>query len=266
MSQSTLWTDVDECNGNWRYWMAEFARLKPYVPVPTNWRSGESGWPGAVGRAVPRALDRHKTREGEIGRYIGWRPCAIKSGLALAIRLAPTLLAQPCCWLVIACNRPRAAQGPVPELAEGTRVHVKSSSGDAAWPRWHKIHAHFHAARFSVSRRDVRVLVAVHIIAPQCGSGRHVRSWFVDLHWRHPRQLVTRIARSHACEVRPLPFGLDEPCAIRNTFGPAVRVHAESRRIRHFLHEVRNGLQTLADAAASMPDRTTRVRHNPATQ
>lgn len=220
-------------------------------PAPVMLKPGDSDWLLTVehaGRAIPASLGDLGLPPGEIDRHIGWDPGALDLAIALAERLAATVVAQRYSRLVIDCNRPWGARDLVPETSDMVAVPSNCIGRDDRKARWDEIHAPFHAAVTAALGQSPKILMAVHSYDPQRSLDGARRPWPIGLLARLSNPLMDTLCEGLSGVEHVAPLGINAPYEIEDGSDYTIPIHAEPRGLPHVLLEVRNDyLRTVSD-------------------
>jgi predicted N-formylglutamate amidohydrolase len=198
-----------------------------------------------AGKAMPHALGRLGVAEAECGRHIAWDIGIAGLGPLLADALDATLIQQNYSRLVIDCNRPPGTPTSIPEISELTPIPGNVGLSEATravrareifWPYHECIEAELD--RRQLAGRPA-VLVALHSFTPVFKGV--ARPWHVALLYnRDPRLAHRLMALLHA--EGEFAVGENVPYSVSEETDYTIPVHAERRRLRYALVEIRQDL------------------------
>jgi len=217
-------------------------------PAPVEWVSPDSTVPVLLvcehaGQALPEALGNMGLPAGAIDGHIGWDIGAAELALAVAKRLNAPLILQRYSRLVIDCNRPPCSDGAIPKFSDKRPIPGNQNLTEAQkTARRDEVFAPFNRAielGFDLAPRVAAF--SIHSYTPALEGGAR-RPWHAGFLTRKDTATAGLMLDHIAQSVPDLSLAVNQPYLVDDETDWFLPVHAETRKLRHTLIEVRNDL------------------------
>lgn len=195
-----------------------------------------------AGNAIPASLQHLGLTRENIESHIGWDIGAGKLARLIARNLNAPLILQRYSRLVIDCNRPLHSAQSIPVLSGGVEIPANTHlSRDDRLARHTEIFEALDAAIVDgLSRCQRQAVFSIHSFTQQLQG--EVRPWHAGFLSRQDLTTASQLMNYIHDQQPDLMLALNEPYRIEDASDWFIPAHAEPRKLKHCLIEVRNDL------------------------